>query len=532
MSLPTSRATDLATAYKISDVQPLSGEDLDRYYVDLGAARKNDAIININSTLELQESKQHSTILFTGHRGCGKSTELRLLQRTWQKHFHVIYLESDKITDINDVQYTDIYLLIAQYLEFEMRQLNIQLDSRIIKDIEQWFGDVIEELEMSKNIDIAVSGEFTVGASSPFPVPALAKFLAKLTSQIRGSSKDKTTIRRAVEKDLSILMTSLNLLLGDAEKKLIDRYPDYKGILIVFDNLDRCPPHVADKLFFDYAAQLQSIDCNIIYTVPIASLYSSSGIAKTFDKPYIVSMVNIYQYEDRPDLLNHNEKGLNLLVDLLEKRIDVDQVFADKEILLDIIRASGGHIRALIQLFRQACLTAIGRKHTQVQADDVHYAINQAQFSFEREIPDTYYPTIAETFLRKRVPINNIGQDCLLSTSVLEYNDDLLWNYPHPLVMRIEAFQQALNLLTKTMSKGALLNRVTTNPKVMAGKPFIRGTRLTVEYILNLLANGATVTEILEEYEGLTEADIRACLFSTPRPLERVSFMPLALEVA
>jgi energy-coupling factor transporter ATP-binding protein EcfA2 len=95
MSLLPHRATDLATAYKISDVQPLTGEDLDRYYVDLGAARKNDAIININSTLELQEPAQHSAILFTGHRGCGKSTELRLLQRTWQEHFHVIYLERE-----------------------------------------------------------------------------------------------------------------------------------------------------------------------------------------------------------------------------------------------------------------------------------------------------------------------------------------------------------------------------------------------------------------------------------------------------
>jgi uncharacterized protein (DUF433 family) len=45
----------------------------------------------------------------------------------------------------------------------------------------------------------------------------------------------------------------------------------------------------------------------------------------------------------------------------------------------------------------------------------------------------------------------------------------------------------------------------------MAGKPTIKGTRLTVEYILNLLAHGATVAEILEEYEGLAEADIRAC---------------------
>jgi uncharacterized protein (DUF433 family) len=57
-----------------------------------------------------------------------------------------------------------------------------------------------------------------------------------------------------------------------------------------------------------------------------------------------------------------------------------------------------------------------------------------------------------------------------------------------------------------------LLNRITTNPKVMTGKPVIRGTRLTVEYILNLLARDTTVPEILAEYDGLVEADIKACL--------------------
>jgi uncharacterized protein (DUF433 family) len=49
----------------------------------------------------------------------------------------------------------------------------------------------------------------------------------------------------------------------------------------------------------------------------------------------------------------------------------------------------------------------------------------------------------------------------------------------------------------------------------MVGKPVIKGTRLTVEYILNLLAHGATVGEILEEYEGLVEADIQGCLVFT-----------------
>lgn len=53
--------------------------------------------------------------------------------------------------------------------------------------------------------------------------------------------------------------------------------------------------------------------------------------------------------------------------------------------------------------------------------------------------------------------------------------------------------------------------RITLNPNVMTGKPVIRGTRLTVQFILGLLAHGASMEEILEEYKGLTREDIQTC---------------------
>jgi len=77
------------------------------------------------------------------------------------------------------------------------------------------------------------------------------------------------------------------------------------------------------------------------------------------------------------------------------------------------------------------------------------------------------------------------------------------------------------------MNEQQLLRRITVNPKIMVGKPVIRGTRLTVEFILNLLAHGATVAEILEEYQGLTPEDIQACLLFATRSLEHTDFMPL-----
>jgi uncharacterized protein (DUF433 family) len=61
------------------------------------------------------------------------------------------------------------------------------------------------------------------------------------------------------------------------------------------------------------------------------------------------------------------------------------------------------------------------------------------------------------------------------------------------------------------MSDEQLLERITVDTKVMAGKPVIRGTRLTVEHILNLLGHGTSAAEILQEYPGLVEQDIQAC---------------------
>lgn len=65
-----------------------------------------------------------------------------------------------------------------------------------------------------------------------------------------------------------------------------------------------------------------------------------------------------------------------------------------------------------------------------------------------------------------------------------------------------------------------LLERVTVEPEVMVGKPVIRGTRLTVEHVLNLMAQGMSSQEILDEYEGLAHEDVQACLLFASKSLE------------
>jgi uncharacterized protein (DUF433 family) len=73
------------------------------------------------------------------------------------------------------------------------------------------------------------------------------------------------------------------------------------------------------------------------------------------------------------------------------------------------------------------------------------------------------------------------------------------------------------------MTEQQLLERISVDSRVMVGKPVIAGTRLTVAYILGLLAHGATPEQILTDYEHLTLEDIQACFLYASKLLGTTS---------
>ncbi|HEY9705916.1 MAG TPA: P-loop NTPase fold protein [Allocoleopsis sp.] len=256
-------ATNLKSAYRVCELRPLGSEDIQKYYVDLSKVRKTNAIDRVNTILSFQEPndtngepEEFTTILFTGHRGCGKSTELKRIQEKWQKDYLVIYLEADQEIDIQDARYTDLYLVIIKQVEYKLRKLGINFEPQLLKNFESWFKEVIQENEETVEKSVSMTGTLEV-SSSPFPVPFIAKLLVKLLAQIKGSDKSKKIIRQILEQDISRLQSDINSLLKDGLKKLRKKFNQYKGFLIIFDNLDRVPPTVGNHLFFDYATQLQ-----------------------------------------------------------------------------------------------------------------------------------------------------------------------------------------------------------------------------------------------------------------------------------
>jgi len=74
-----------------------------------------------------------------------------------------------------------------------------------------------------------------------------------------------------------------------------------------------------------------------------------------------------------------------------------------------------------------------------------------------------------------------------------------------------------------------LQDRITIDPQTLAGKPIVKGARLAVEFIIDLLAQGWTEEEILRNYPGLTPEDIRACLIYASSILKAERLYPLPL---
>lgn len=62
------------------------------------------------------------------------------------------------------------------------------------------------------------------------------------------------------------------------------------------------------------------------------------------------------------------------------------------------------------------------------------------------------------------------------------------------------------------------LSRIVLDPAVLAGKPVVRGTRISVDFVIGLMADGWSEADILQNYPGLTHEDVTACLATSSSP--------------
>lgn len=331
----------------LNPTKPLNianSEDM-KYYIDFSDVRGGDVTRQLARTI-LRQQDTATCQLFTGHIGCGKSTELLCLKNYLTKEgFHVVFFESDDEMDLNDVDVTDILIAIARQVSASLEAINISLKPN-------YFVSLFKEVSEILKTPIEISNvQFSVG-------------LASVSASTKDSPETRRQMRQVMEPRTNRILESINQeLLEPAEAALKQR--GYKGLVVLIDNLDRLDntqkigkPQSA-YLFVDRGEQLRRLNCHVVYTIPIVLVFSNDAepMADRYGSPAKVLPMAIVRYADERVC----EPGLNLLRQVVLARAfpemspsdrlsQIHEVFENLETLDQLCFASGGHVRNLLKL--------------------------------------------------------------------------------------------------------------------------------------------------------------------------------------
>ncbi|HRQ38685.1 MAG TPA: AAA family ATPase [Chloroflexota bacterium] len=379
-----------------------------------------------------ESAHKHSHIALSGHRGCGKSTELnRIMDQARQDGYLPLYCVVNEMADPNEVGFGDVFMLMLRLLDDAFREdPHLKpLPDKTVKVVTDWFREVthVEEKELERAI--SYSGEVSLGPETP-----LAKILFGLNVLRKSTGKQREEIKRAVEKYPYQLRQNLNLLLDDARQQAQKAYP--RGFLFILDNLDRYPPEMIDEAVLKQGELYNGVFAHIIFVVPISLLYKPPGetVEDRFE-PETMPMITVYP---RGQAEQTNVVACDALAEAIYKRVDAN-LFATPLLAREIARLSGGCPRDLLRLVKEALLESDG----QVNGYAVQRAASIVRAEMARKLNQTHYAALAKVFLDGTIDADETGNFLLFRRAALEYNGDR-WVGVHPLLWESPEFKKAL----------------------------------------------------------------------------------------
>jgi hypothetical protein len=379
---------------------------------------------------------QYSPIVLSGHRGSGKSTELRQLEQALGSSCFMLYLDVADFLDPQDIDYTDLFLLVCRQILERLHENKVSLSENLLQEVEKWFVEVTKETEKSLELSGGVGVEAKAGADIPF----LARLLGVITASIKAGSKRKETTREQLDHYFSGLLSNTNVLLTAASQALRDANKPHQ-LLIVFDNLDRLPSKKSEELFFDHGSQLQEMASHAVYTVSIDTYYSRRHLANVFPNRQIIPNVKLRASKSGSE---PNRPAMDALLQVIQRRLSVEVLPQPSALADEFVRRSGGSIRQLIRLLREAVQSAQARGLVSLDREALDDAARSIQQDYERMLEPSDYKILAHTHATKSIEKDDPTMQLLSNLAILEYNGKELWHEVNPLIEPIDAFKSAI----------------------------------------------------------------------------------------
>ena len=368
-------------------------------------------------------------ILFFGHIGIGKTTELRryALQLNASRRFYVVEVDVLAKLDRNNLQYTEVLMAMAETLLERLHGDGFVLGAEALEPLQRWFGNVVETQTTTKEL----SAELKTVAEGGGGIPGLIKLLATFTAAFKTGSSQKSEWRREIRNDFTSLALAFNTLIRLAEAQLA-RKGRAEQLLFLIDGTDKMRGEDTQQFFVQDAEQLLAIKTLVIYTAPLHLKYDGR-LGGKLDADIVLPMMKLYERDG-----GRFEAGWRTMRRLLLLRADRCLFASDAEVDR-LVEFSGGHPRELLRLLKLCCELAEDR----IDASVVQTAIEKLAADYR------YFLKPADYALLKTIDSNPVdggndeqAQELLHRLALLQYNDGT-WRRSHPVVRTLEGYGAA-----------------------------------------------------------------------------------------
>ncbi|MCT7956145.1 P-loop NTPase fold protein [Laspinema palackyanum] len=404
-----------------------------KYYIDFSTVRGGEIIDKLKNKITFFMPDRPTCALFTGHIGCGKSTELLRLKMELEKAgFHVVYFASSDDLELTDVDIVDVLLAIASRISHSLESIQLLQTSKLkalLQDVSRVLNADIQGIKakIPKIGDVGISGQgdnFT-----------LSMGIGEITAQVKQDASLRKKLNQFLGPQKQQLLDAINQeLIEPAIAKLKEQ--GKQGLVAIVDNLDRLDnsPKFGGKpqqeyLFVDQGEYLSKLNCHLVYTLPLALKFSNSYgmLTQRFEDPKVLPMVPVRSHDG-----SEHQAGMALLRQMVlarafpdldaQQRLDAIPLIFDSPDTLDrLCQISGGHVRDLLKLLNTWIMEEmqfpLGRQTLET-------VIQSSQNDMIIPISESEWELLREVKTRQQVNDDTGYQQLIRSRFVFEYRDN------------------------------------------------------------------------------------------------------------
>ncbi|WP_223650358.1 hypothetical protein [Hymenobacter psoromatis] len=352
-------------------------------------------------------------IICSGHRGCGKTTELRRLHADLNHpdRYFSIFLSIEDEMEYGSLQPEDIFVWILLKLVEAIKQYDIPTSHSGFNDLAHQLlsGEAIEK-ELKHTFDTEVSAE--TGGALNF----LSLFKLGLAAKaVFGSTNETSTkIREEVRKNPLAIITKINASLMAMRQAVRDQGLG-ADILFIIDGSEKLRFEVYEYLFIKNPNLLQTLALNMILAVSIDSYYKiETGPGQNFSHSHIIPMIKLEGPGSEAD---------QCFRQVIERRLTTD-LFFGPEVLDECVRRSGGCMRQLLRIVNAVIVKAQGGLASRAVADS---AIRGLGNTMNQLLTSKHLETLGKGLHTLR-PGDAEVREMLFQLVLLKYNGHLKLN--------------------------------------------------------------------------------------------------------